>query len=251
MNTYTGSLILIVMGALFAGNAWSTQSQPEGSPEAEVQVDEESYFENLDDRFSYAYGIGLAEQFRSEGVELNLDIMIMAMQEVFSDHDRKMSSGEVAATIEIYQEIHRTRKEAERAVIAERNQQAGKAFLAENARKKGVVVTDSGLQYKVLAQGNSHRKPTEDDEVTVHYRAMLTDGTEFDSTHSRDETFTVEVYQLIDGWSEALQMMSEGDRWELYIPAELAYGEQGSDQYVEPNAVLIFEVELLGISQRS
>lgn len=251
MKRVTSTLVFVASCTLFAGTAWSDSSQSAGASEDTKPESGEEYFKDLEERFSYAYGIDLAEQFKREGIDLNIDLLTMAMKEVFSDSERKMSDGEVAATIEVYQEIHRNRKEAERAVIAEKNREAGEAFLAANAREQGVVVTESGLQYRIIRNGNGGPTPTEDDQVTVHYRAMVIDGGEFDSTHSRNEPFTVRVNRLIDGWSEALQLMTEGAKWELYIPAELAYGDQGSEQYVEPGATLIFEVELLGINQDS
>ena len=135
------------------------------------------------------------------------------------------------------------------AAVAQKNKQEGEAFLVENARNEDVVVTDSGLQYRIITEGNGDYTPTAEDEVTVHYRGSYVDGTEFDSTYERNEPYTVKVKRLIEGWSEALQMMSEGAKWELYIPSEIAYGEEGSGNYVGPNAVLVFEVELLTVNK--
>lgn len=251
MKKYISAVTLVVMGAIFMGT-YSDPSQAKGSAEKESVADEnQPDFKTLEDRFSYAYGADLAEKFKEEGIELNVALLAAAMQDVFGDGDMKMSDGEIVATLEVYQEIHTKKKEAERAVIGEKNQQEGERFLAENARKDGVVVTDSGLQYRVLIDGNGGYKPTEDDEVTVHYRGTFIDGTEFDSTHARNEAYRARVKQLLEGWSEALQLMSEGAKWELYIPADLAYGERGSDPYVGPNAVLIFEVELLEIEKQN
>jgi FKBP-type peptidyl-prolyl cis-trans isomerase len=126
------------------------------------------------------------------------------------------------------------------------NSEAGSAFLAENKGKPGVVTTDSGLQYLVLAAGTGPR-PTPTDRVTVHYRGTLLDGTEFDSSHSRGEPASFPLDQVIPGWVEALQLMPVGSSYRLFIPAELAYGERGSGLMIGPQATLIFEVELLGI----
>lgn len=112
-----------------------------------------------------------------------------------------------------------------------------------------MTVTKSGLQYKVITKGSGGYKPTADDEVKVHYRARLLDGTEFDSTYSRNEPYNTVPQALIEGCTQALQLMSEGSKWELYIPANLAYGEEGSPPYVGPNATLIFEIELLEIKK--
>lgn len=249
MNKYTSAVTILAISTLFTGT-YSEQSRAEGPSEQETAADnKENRFDTLNARYSYAYGADLAGQFKAEGVELNVDIMAEAMQDVFEGDDRRMSAGEIAATIDIYMEIHEKQKEAEMAVTAEKNKKAGEAFLAENATQEGVVVTETGLQYRIINEGNDGYKPTRNDEVTVHYRGMLVDGTEFDSTHKRNEPYTVKVKQLIPGWAEALQRMSEGAKWELYLPADIAYGEEGSEPYVGPNAALIFEVEVLEIEK--
>lgn len=249
MKVHSGIVAILIMSAVTTGSYSERVLSEATANEAPAAEEKQDAFEDLDDRFSYAYGYDLAEKFKAEGLELNASLMAEAMQDVFKDRDKKMSAGEVAATLEIFQKIHARKKEEERAVLAEKNKKEGEAFLAKNARKDGVVVTDSGLQYRVITEGDGGYKPTENDEVTVHYQGTFVDGTEFDSTHERNEPYSVKVKQLIDGWSEALQMMSEGARWELYIPAEIAYGERGSGEYVGPNATLIFEVELLEINK--
>jgi FKBP-type peptidyl-prolyl cis-trans isomerase len=151
--------------------------------------------------------------------------------------------------MQVFEEVHLKKKEAERAAAAEKNKKEGESFLAANAKKEGVAVTKSGLQYKVITQGSGGYKPTVDDEVTVHYRGTFIDGTEFDSTYKRNKAYSANPKQLIQGWTEAILLMSKGSKWELYVPADLAYGENGSDPYIGPNAVLIFEVELLEIEK--
>jgi FKBP-type peptidyl-prolyl cis-trans isomerase len=222
------------------------------SAKKEAVADEEQLqkdFKTLEDRFSYAYGADLAEKFKAEGIALNVDLLVDGMRTVFDGGTRKMSIDEVAATMKVFEEVHLKKKEAERAAAATKNKEEGDAFLAANAKKEGVVVTKSGLQYKVITKGEGGYKPTVDDEVTVHYRGTTIDGTEFDSTYKRNEAYSASPKQLIQGWTEAIQMMSKGSKWELYVPADLAYGENGSDPYIGPNAVLIFEVELLDIEK--
>jgi FKBP-type peptidyl-prolyl cis-trans isomerase len=227
------------------------QMPPEQTDDKQATSEEEQQeFKTLEDRFSYAYGADLAKKFKAEGIELNVDLMAEAMQAVFAGGEGKMSPGEITATMEVYREVYMKKKEADREVAAEKNKKEGAAFLAENVKKPGVVVTKSGLQYKVIKEGKGGYKPTEEDEVKVHYRARFVDGKEFDSTYQRNEPYSVNAKMLIDGWAEAIQMMTEGAKWELYIPAELAYGEKGSDPYVGPNAVLIFEVDLLEIEKK-
>lgn len=254
MKKLTSTVAILVMSAMFIG---SCSEQPQDTAVTVVTVeketvsdDKQSEFKNLDERFSYAYGADLAEKFKAEGIELNAALLAAGMRDVYGEGDALMPAGEIVATIELYLEIHAKKKEAERAVVGEKNKQEGPGFLAANAKQEGVVVTDSGLQYKVIVEGSGGYKPTEDDEVTVHYRGRFIDGTEFDSTYQRNEAYTAIVKQLVDGWAEALQLMSAGAKWELTLPAEIAYGERGS-QYVGPNAVLIFEVELLEIKKES
>jgi len=237
---------------LIAAGMGACSQQPQSKDAAEVATAAEGNqhdFKTLEDRFSYAYGADLAQKFKAEGIEFNVAHMAAAMQAVFDGSETKMSTGEIAATLEMYQEVHLKEQEAETAVAAEKNKKEGEAFLMQNAQKEGVVVTKSGLQYKVIAKGNRAYKPTTEDEVKVNYRARFIDGTEFDSTYSRNKPYSANAKMLIDGWAEALQLMTEGAKWELYIPANLAYGERGSPPYVGPNAVLLFEVELLDIEK--
>ncbi len=249
MRNHKSVIAIMAASAIFVG-IHSEPSRSEESAGKEIVADEKQKdFKTLDDRFSYAYGMDLAEKFKAEGIKLNIDLLAESMRTVFDDGDRKMSTGEVAATLEVYREVHEKKKEQELAITAEKNRKKSERFLAENARKDCVVVTDSGLQYRVITEGDGEYRPTEDDEVTVHYRGKFVDGTEFDSTYERNEPYSVKVKQLIEGWSEALQLMPEGAKWELYIPADLAYGEKGSGEYIGPNAALIFEVELLDIEK--
>ena len=129
---------------------------------------------------------------------------------------------------------------------AARNLQEGKAYLAENQKKKDVKTLPSGLQYKVLSAG-SGKTPKADDTVTVNYKGTLLDGTEFDSSYKRGQPTTIKVTDVIKGWAEALQLMKEGSKWQLFIPPDLAYGERAIGQIIPPNSTLIFEVELIGV----
>lgn len=246
-TTVSAVASLILSSTLMMACGQRPQSERGENPPVEQGQQE---FKTLEDRFSYAYGLDLAEKFKAEGIQLNVALMAAAMQAVFTGGDRKMSAEETAATMQIYREVHTQKKEAEWAVAAEKNKKEGEAFLKENAKKEGVIVTKSGLQYKILTEGKGGYKPTIEDEVKVHYRARFVDGTEFDSTYKRNKPYSVNAKMLIDGWAEALQLMSEGSKWELYIPAKLAYGEKGSPPHVGPNAVLIFEVELLEIEKK-
>ena len=250
MKKATSFVGLLVLTAACMG-ACGRQSTSTGAPEiAVVPQENQEVFKTLEDRFSYAYGADLGEKFKEERLEINVALMADGMRAVLEGAEARMPPGEIAATLKLYEEFHLKKKEADRAVAGKKNKQEGEAFLAENAKKKGVVVTKSGLQYRVLREGNGGYKPTVEDELKVHYRARFIDGTEFDSTYKRNEPYSVNAKMLISGWAEAVQLMSEGSKWELYVPTDLAYGEKGSDPYVGPNAVLIFEVELLDIEKK-
>jgi FKBP-type peptidyl-prolyl cis-trans isomerase len=249
MKKNTIAIAVLALTAAWMG-ACSRQPQSKGAAKPEtVTAESQQEFKTLEDRYSYAYGVDLAQTFKTEGVKVNVALMAAAMQAVFDGRETKMPAGEVAATFEVFQEVHRKEKEAARAVAGKKNKKEGEIFLRENAKKEDVVVTKSGLQYKVITKGSGGYKPTVEDEVKVHYRGKLLDGTEFDSTYKRGEPYSTVAQALIEGWAEALQLMSEGSKWELYVPANLAYGEAGSPPYVGPNAVLIFEVELLEIKK--
>ena len=140
------------------------------------------------------------------------------------------------------------RQEAERATASETNKTDGEAFLKANAEKEGVVVLESGLQYKVITMGDGP-KPTKEDKVKCNYKGTLIDGKEFDSSYKRGEPAVFPVTGVIAGWTEVLQLMPVGSTWEIYLPSDLAYGERGAGQDITPNATLIFTIELIGIEK--
>ena len=248
MKKATGAALLVLIAACMGACDQQPQSKDVATTET-VTEDAQAEFKTLEDRFSYAYGADLGKKFKAEGIELNVALMGEAMQAALDGSKQKMDEGEIAATMETYREVFLKEKEEKRAVAAEKNKREGAVFLSENAKKPGVVVTKSGLQYKVITEGKGGYKPTVEDELKVHYRARFIDGTEFDSTYKRNEAYSANAKMLIDGWAEAVQLMSAGSKWELVIPANLAYGENGQDPYIGPNAVLIFEVELLEIEK--
>lgn len=227
-------------------------NEQDSSQDSQVQDSvseiEEQQLQTLDQRFSYAYGAELAERFKNEGINLDVALMAAGMNDLLNG-ELKMTIDEVVATTREFEQLHYEKKEAEKAVVAEKNKTEGEAFLAANAKKEGVVVTDSGLQYKIIIEGQGDYSPKEFDEVTVHYVGTTVDGAEFDSSYKRGKPHVSIVKSLIDGWVEALPMMSVGAKWELVVPANLAYGEHGSGNWIGPNAVLVFEVELLDIKK--
>lgn len=196
-------------------------------------------------RWSYALGAMTAQNFDQGGADIDIDMFIaglkasLAGQNALSEEEMQASFNEFRTTMQAAQQ----KKQAEE---AEKNKTAGQAFLTENGAREGVTTTPSGLQYEVITAGNGPT-PTSTDTVSVHYRGTLLDGTQFDSSYDRGQPATFGVTQVIAGWTEALQLMPVGSKWKVYLPSDIAYGERGAPPKIGPGAVLIFEVELLGI----
>ena len=199
------------------------------------------------DRLSYALGMSMGNNFKSSGIE-KIDCQDFAdgVAAVYDGATPKMSYDEAKQVIQYFFTQLQEKQNAAVAEMAKVNAAAGKAFLEENAKRPEVKTLESGLQYEVIAEG-SGQKPAANDTVKVHYTGKLIDGTVFDSSVERGQAAVFGVTQVIPGWVEALQLMSVGSKWRLYIPSELAYGAQGAGNVIGPNATLIFDVELLGI----
>ncbi len=193
------------------------------------------------EKVSYSLGVNMASSVKQQGLDtVDANAIAKAFTDVFEGNDLDISEEE---SMQVLQDFF-GKMQAEKSAKANK---AGAAYLAENAAKEGVTTTESGLQYEVLVSG-SGAKPTTADQVTVHYHGMLTDGTVFDSSVDRGQPASFGVTQVIKGWTEALQLMSVGDKWKLTIPSGLAYGDQGAGGIIGPGATLVFEVELLGIN---
>ena len=201
-------------------------------------------FDSEDDRLSYAIGMLSGKNLKGVPFELNMDIFIKAIQTEINSGEHLLSDAELQATMMVFQQKMQTAQAAE----GEKNIAAGKAYLEENAKKNGVIVTPSGLQYKVITEGTG-LKPTAASSVSAHYRGTLTDGTEFDSSYSRGEPTEFPVGGVVKGWTEALLMMNVGSKWQLTIPGDLAYGSQGRPPTITRNAVLLFDIELVAITK--
>jgi FKBP-type peptidyl-prolyl cis-trans isomerase len=198
-------------------------------------------------RLSYGIAFGLGQRLQQDGVPLDVAAFSAGIEDAFSGSEPLLTQEEIGAEMQAYQETQAKEQEAQMGQVAEKNTSEGAAFLAENAKTEGVVVLDSGLQYKVVTEGTGP-KPTATDTVEVHYRGTLIDGTEFDSSYTRGSTVSFGVNQVIPGWTEALQLMPSGSKWQLFIPSDLAYGAGGAGGAIGPNATLIFDVELIQIA---
>jgi FKBP-type peptidyl-prolyl cis-trans isomerase FklB len=194
-------------------------------------------------RVSYAIGMMLGHNWQQQGLEVNPDIAARAIKDIQSGGATLLSQEEMQQTLTSFQQEFRAIQQKKKAEQGVKNKADGDAFLAANKNNAGVIALPDGLQYVVLTPG-SGATPTPSDTVTVNYKGTLIDGTEFDSSYKRGQPATFPVGGVIRGWTEALQKMSVGAKWKLFIPSELAYGENGQ-RGIPPNSVLIFEVELL------
>ena len=192
------------------------------------------------DKFSYGLGMGIGQNLLSMGVkDMSVEDFIKGISDVLAGNNTEITHAEAQKVVNEH-----FQKMAEEAYAV--NKEAGEKFLAENAKKEGVVVLPSGLQYEVLAEGNG-KKPSATDRVQCHYEGTLIDGTIFDSSIKRGEPAVFGVNQVIRGWVEALQLMQEGAKWRLYIPYDMAYGEHGAGEMIPPYSALVFDVELIKV----
>jgi FKBP-type peptidyl-prolyl cis-trans isomerase FklB len=197
---------------------------------------------------SYALGMNIAKGMKSQGVDVDPAIFARGMRDALAGKTQLTDEQAQAALTELQADI-RKRQEEKAKVVGEANKKAGDAFLAANKTKPGVVALPSSLQYKILMPGTGP-KPTAADTVVCNYKGTLLDGKEFDSSYKRGQPATFPVSQVIKGWTEALQLMPVGSKWELFVPAELAYGPRAAGPDITPNSTLVFEVELLSIKPK-
>lgn len=197
------------------------------------------------DKVSYAIGTQLGQNFKQQGVEIRVEHFIRGLKAALTGGKLELTQPEIQQLMTNFSMQLRAKQQEKRKAEATINITKGRAFLEANKKKEGVKVLPSGLQYKVLKKGTG-KSPTAEDKVRTHYRGTLIDGTEFDSSIKRGKPAEFAVKGVIKGWTEALQLMKEGSKWELYIPAALAYGERGN-RNIPGNSTLIFEVELIEI----
>ncbi len=200
------------------------------------------------DKLSYSMGLDMGKYLHNIGEEIDYDRLILGLQGGFEGTEALLSIEEMQSVQKEFAEKMQAKQEAQMKAIQEKNLKAGEKFLAENKTKKGVIVTESGLQYEVIKEGNG-ATPGPEDTVKVHYKGTKLDGTVFDDSNKRGEPAIFGVTQVIPGWSEVLQLMKEGASYRVVIPSDLAYGEQGVPPMIEPNSVLVFEVDLLSIEK--
>jgi FKBP-type peptidyl-prolyl cis-trans isomerase FklB len=223
----------------------SAATNPQQEPPAAKSEQAAPGFKSRREMLSYAFGVELARGLKAQRVNPDVDLMVKALRDTLAGNKLLMSETEATAALKTYEEDQKHDFEHAKQMISEKNKREGEALFAENVKKEGVVTLPSGLQYKILKQGDG-KKPTLEDKIVCHYRGTLLDGNEFDSSYKRNQPPTLPVKGLIKGWSEALQLMPVGSKWQLFIPPHLAYGDRVVGG-IGPNAMLVFEVELISI----
>ncbi len=210
---------------------------------AAALADESNKLESNVQKFSYAIGLQLGDNLKNEGIlDLDEDALAQGIRDYLDGNDLKLTPEEIRQAVVAYQQEMLEKNLA----LAEKNREAGQAFLEKNGERDGVVVLDSGVQYEVVEKGAGDN-PTETDVVMVHYRGYLLDGSEFDSSFSRGEPTELEIAQVIPGWQQTLQLMKVGSKWKVWIPSDLAYGLRGAGSRIGPNEMLHFDIELISI----
>ncbi|HEX4646579.1 MAG TPA: FKBP-type peptidyl-prolyl cis-trans isomerase [Verrucomicrobiae bacterium] len=242
--------LLAVLGlGLMAGTGQAQDPTKPASPPAE-KTDFSKIFKNDAEKISYAIGMNAGNSIKNslKGVDVDVDVDALAkgIKEAASGGQTLITEEQDREILMTFQGEMRSKQMEKRKELGEKNKKEGEEFLAKNKSEAGVTTLPSGLQYKILTEGKGEMAKATD-EVTVNYRGTLIDGTEFDSSYKRGKPATFRVTGVIKGWTEALQLMKTGSKWKLFIPSDQAYGERGSGANIGPNAVLIFEVELVSI----
>jgi len=230
-------------------SAAKTQNPPAAQPTPPAaQSQDVSPFKSQSEKISYAIGMSLGRNFRNQSLDVDLPALEQGLKDEMAGGKTLLTDSQLQATLAQLQADVRKKQQEKMQQLAEKNKKDGEEFLTANKAKEGVVVLPSGLQYKILQEGTGP-KPTASDNVTCNYRGTLIDGTEFDSSYKRGQPATFGVARVIKGWTEALQLMPTGSKWQLVIPPDLAYGERGNGPTIGPNSTLIFEVELVSIQK--
>ena len=198
------------------------------------------------EKISYSIGMDIGGNLKRGSVEVDPDLLARGLKDSYVGGKTLLTEDQARQAIADFQKTLAAKQAETMKILSEKNKADGEKFLAENAKKEGVKVLPSGLQYKEITPGQG-KSPKIADNVTTHYKGTLIDGTEFDSSYRRGQPVTFPVSGVIAGWTEALQLMKEGAKWQLFVPSRLAYGERAAGQVIGPNATLVFEVELISV----
>jgi FKBP-type peptidyl-prolyl cis-trans isomerase FklB len=247
--------MMLLGNALAQTSATTTQTAPAAkkpaatNPATKPAANPPLVLTTQKDKLSYAIGMNVAKGLQRQSVEVDPAIVAQGLKDTLAGGKTLLTEQEAQTAMTELQAEMRKKQEEKAKLAGDANKQEGAAFLAANKTKEGVVTLPSGLQYKVLKQGDGP-KPTATDSVVCNYKGTLIKGTEFDSSYKRGQPATFPVNGVIKGWTEALQLMPAGSKWQLFVPPDLAYGARGAGQDIGPNATLIFEVELLSIQAK-
>ncbi len=259
-KSFTTASILLAAAIVLLANAWGQQSAPTGTPAKPAHTSAAKtgqtatakpkpkvlVLKTQKDKISYAVGMNVGTNLKKQAVDVDPAILLQGLQDGVSGNKPLLTDEETRTVLMQLQDDVRQKQAAKAQQVGSANKTEGEAFLAANKNKEGVITLPSGLQYKILKAGTGP-KPAATDSVVCNYRGTLINGTEFDSSYKRGQPATFPVSGVIKGWTEALQLMPTGSKWQLFIPAPLAYAERGAGADIGPNATLIFEIELLSI----
>jgi FKBP-type peptidyl-prolyl cis-trans isomerase FklB len=238
-------VITTILGVAFATSVGAADAPATKPPAATPKPADPGPFKTPKEKNSYMLGVNLGKQLKQNDVDIDYDVYMQGLKDAIGGQE-KLSEDQFREAMMAFQQEIREKSMAKRKVESDKARKAGEDFLAENKKKEGIVTTDSGLQYKIDTKGTG-KKPTTADTVVCNYRGTLIDGTEFDSSYKRGQPAEFPVTGVIKGWTEALQLMPVGSKWKLFIPSNLAYGENGSPPKIPGGAALIFEIELIEI----
>jgi FKBP-type peptidyl-prolyl cis-trans isomerase len=211
-----------------------------------IHAEDKLILKDQKDKAGYSIGANIGAGLKHDGLDVNIDALTAGVKDAFNGAKSQLTPEQQQETLAVLQKEMTAKVIAQRAVAGEKAKKEGEEFLAANKAKEGVKTLSSGLQYKIISEGKGPQ-PKETDQVTVNYRGTLVDGTEFDSSYKRGEPASFPVKGVIKGWSEALPLMKTGSKWQLFVPASMAYGDHGAGRDIPPNATLVFEIELLGV----
>ena len=250
--------IRITLSALLLSSAilsYAEDAKPSASPSASSPAS--AAFKDDKDKVSYSLGVDIGRTLQRLQLDLNQEALSQGLTDVLGNKPMAMTDSDLQQTLQAFQQKMMqkqqeamSKKQEEMKAVAEKNKADGKKFLDDNAKKADVKTTASGLEYKVIKEGKGD-KPQDADVVETNYRGTTIDGKEFDSSAKHGSSFSFPVNGVIKGWSEALKMMPVGSKWELYIPADLAYGDEGYGEDIAPGSTLVFDVELLSIKKNA
>lgn len=230
---------LLFHGAVFAQQP-AAKPAPKATPAGPLKTQK--------DKVSYSIGLDIGKNFKNQGIDVDPTVLARGMRDAMAGNKPLLTEDEVQQVMIEFQMTMREQHLKKQQALAEKNAKEGAAFLATNKGKEGVKTTASGLEYKVIQEGTG-KTPAPEDTVTAHYRGTLLDGTEFDSSYKRGQPASFPVSGVIPGWTEVLQLMKVGAKYIVWIPSHLGYGERGAGNVIGPNALLIFEIELLDVQK--